>query len=346
MKKRIAALLLCVAMLLTFTSCLGNVYTHVVTVDGVEISAGMYLLMQMTAYSEAEGYMDEDDTDVLKIKIEGQSATSWIRQRTEEYLRRYIAVERMVKEYGVKMSSDTQSNLETTLSYWTYFETSYTANGVSYDTWRYQVENSYMDDELFNTLYGDDGALAHPVEESQQAYAESFAHVRYFTLPVTAAESTEEGVETPDVTAEAGAYVEQMLADLQAGKTFDELAAEDLESLYTLTNRTFDVTTASEYIYTSYIDYNSEYYEDAWLEELKAAEIGTMGIYDGGTGNVMLYEKIAPFEDDAQWEAQKTTALNYLYTDEYDAWLADIYNAYDVSYVFGARWYYRPSKID
>ncbi len=47
---------------------LWHVYTTVMTIDGVEISSGLYLMMQMTAYSEAEGYMEDENGNVLKTR--------------------------------------------------------------------------------------------------------------------------------------------------------------------------------------------------------------------------------------------------------------------------------------
>ncbi len=61
-----------------------------------------------------------------------------------------------------------------------------------------------------------------------------------------------------EVAAEVLAAAEKMLAALQDAKTFERIAAEDMGPLYESMNRTYDEETSEEYIYTTYIEYDSE----------------------------------------------------------------------------------------
>ncbi len=103
-----------------------------------------------------------------------------------------MAVQKLSEEQDVKYSDETWSAPGDHPGLLGVYQDAYEPNGISYDSWRYQVENSYLDNELFLALYTEGGDLAHDLEETQAAYEGKYAHVRYFSIPNTALSDDDE----------------------------------------------------------------------------------------------------------------------------------------------------------
>ncbi|MDL2220008.1 hypothetical protein LJC04_06770 [Ruminococcaceae bacterium OttesenSCG-928-O06] len=340
--KQLCALLLVAVMAFALTGCIGNLYENALTIDGTEISSGLYLMAQFTAYNEARSKVEDAEKDVLKQKIDGQSATAWIRERAEELCLKYVAVQRLCREKGITLSYEGQQSIEQMMQYWTYLEELYTENGISEGTLRRYATNEELSSQLFMALYGKDGELASPDSEMMAEYAESHAHIRYLIIPTTPLEGD------ADVSGDVNAAVQDLLLLLQGGKTLEEVAVEDLPWVYDLMGRTYDVETAADSVTDSYIGYeqdNYETYTEEFLQELKAQSVGDYGLYAYST-TLLLYQKVTPFADAEEFDAMRGTVVSALKTDAYEEYLRSVYEAYPVNWVFGSRTYLSPGKIE
>lgn len=351
----LVALLLCTTLL---TGCGENTYAYVGTIDGQALPAGMYLNLQYNAYTEAEGLvadeLDEDDPaaeegiEVLKQKVEGQSAKAWIDARTEELCRKYTAVDKLCAEKGIVLGEDNRSYMEQMGSYWSMLAEGYESNGISQDTYLRNLANSMLEDELFLHMYGTEGELSPGDDELKTSYAEQNAHLKYIMVPVNTVAADDE--ESQDLTDEVMPLAEAMEKALAAGKDFEEVAAS-LEEVYGLLGRTYNADTATSAITDSYVAYalpedeEDTTYTPEFRAGLKDAKEGDTGIFKMDS-IIMVYQVIPSFESEEQFEQQRDSIVRSLYQSEFEDWLADIYNAYEVKWTFGARWYYRPSKIE
>ncbi len=342
MKKWIS-LLLTLILVFSMTGCVGNAYENVGTINGVDISSGLYLMMQYVAYSEAESELGVTDMSLSRDEIDGQSAGDWISAETEKNLSRYVAVRELAREHDiVEVDTAGQNSIDQLMEYWPYLEELYWENGISQDT----VLRAYTSEELarmvFEKMYGEGGEMEVAQDELQAEYAEQYAHINVISIPTTA----EDG--TTDVQEELLAEVDKLVEVLEGGKTLEEVAAEDITPLYDMLGRdTYNEDAGQDNIYDSYIEYDQEefdVYTEEFLHYLKGLEVGDFGAYNMGS-TVILYEVIPTFVDQEEYDSMFSTVLSQLRSEEYEAYLESIYSQYEMDWKFGARWYHSTSKI-
>lgn len=343
--KRAAALVLCLMMAFALTGCFGNTYEIAGTIDGTDISSGLYLMAEYSALSEAKSLVEDSTKDVLKQKVEGQNASAWVKAETEALLREYVLVRRLAREKDIQLDSTAQDNLNQMMQYWTYLESIYLENGINQDTfYRYLVKDE-LKGALFNAMYAEGGDLHVPDDELKAEYETSNANLRIISVP--SGSNVEEGAEDHQQT--IAAMVDAMVEALKNGdKTMEQLTQEDLPAVYALLGRDFDVTNAESNIYTSYVAYSqpgSTTYSEDFLAFLQSQSLGEFGSYNMGT-TIMVYEKIPVFASDDDFTGMRDNVLKSLKSDAFNDYLAGLYEQYPVQWKFGVRWYLRPQKLE
>ena len=144
--KRWTAAVLCAALGLGLSACTLKTPANVMTVDGVQVPAGVYLMYQLNACTEAESLV-EDGATVQDGQIEGRDAVNWVHEKTVEDLRRWVWIDREFEAQGLKLEGDeltearnkAASNYEATADW-------YADNGIgaaSYETF-YLTETKYQ----------------------------------------------------------------------------------------------------------------------------------------------------------------------------------------------------------
>lgn len=341
--KKLAALLMSAVLALGLTGCIGNLYENVCTVDGTDISAGLYQMAQYSAYNNALTARADSEKPVWDQKIEDKNATDWVRDRTEVLVRRYVAVQRLAREHGVSVSSEGQESIEQLMSYWYILEENYTKMGIAQETVHRYMNNEDLGRQLMQAVYKEGGELYVPDDELKQAYSEKYARLSFLTIPTTTSEGT-------DVKDAVLAEMDKILAALKGGKSMADVAGgKEFTDLYKILERDYDASTGADSIQKSYLAYeqdNNELYSEEFLASLRSEKVGDFGYYltmDGA--RIILYERIETFADDAEFADMRSNILTDLKSDEYEAWLAEIYNAYPVDWAFGARWFYGPKSV-
>lgn len=352
-KKKAAALLVCGLLVLGLAACggnpslIGNFYDNALSIDGREISSGLYLTVQYNAYREAQGLVEDSEKDLFRQEVEGVKAIDWIRDKTMENLRKYVCVERMCYEREILLTEENLSYLDQTMQYFQMEEDEtgvYAKNGISYNSMKSVIGNSMLYEQLFEELYAPGSELTPTDEALKRDYEAQYAHVRYVMLPT--ADNT--GEEAVDKTAEVKAIAEGLLAEAEGGASFDEVAEKGVEEVYALVGRDFDETSMQGAVSTSYWGYEpkegDDTYSPEFLAKLQGQQVGDFGTYEMGT-MVLLYEKIPAFADDEEFEGMRTTVLRALCEEDYAAYLETIYGEYPVEEVTGAVAYLSPRKI-
>lgn len=340
--KRYIGLLLAGVMMLSLTGCMGHLYDKAGEINGAEISSGLYLMAEYSAYNEANALREDTEKSVFNQKVEGQSANSWITDRTEEILRRYVCVRELCREYGININSDetAYSNVETMLQYWTYLEETYAERGISQETYIRFLTYQELGTLLFQYLYAEGGELAVPDEELKAGYEEQYAYISGISVPLTS------GADGVDMREEVVAAAEEIVAQLRGGMTLATAAEQELPEIYKTLEREFDATSAAEGIYNTYIKYDQAdtgTYNPSDLERLKETGINDYGILVTSS-TVVIYQKLAMFTDDTEFQNKRSEVLTALKSDEFEDYLANIYNAYEVDWTFGVQWYLSPKK--
>ncbi len=343
-KTKWISLLLAMALCLAFTGCIGNFYENAGTVDGRKISSGLYLSLQYNAYTEGKSKVEDPEADPFKQKIDGVKFKDWVNTRTEELLRQFVCVERLAAEKEVVLGEENKGYLEQMAGYWDVLKEQYEANGISYDTMMLTMANDMLADELFKAMYASGGDLAPSDEEIRAEYEAKFGQIEYIMLPFNA--NTGEASESKEP--EVMAVAEEMKTKLENGGDFKEVAAEGLEKVYGIIGREFSAENVDSSISTSFIEYegedNDESYPPEFRAQLKGMAEGEYGIHKMSS-LILVYRVIPTFADDAAFTEARDTAVNSLYRDSFDQYLAETYNAYPVSWEPGARFYFRPEKI-
>ena len=340
--KKLAAPLIALLLVFSLTGCIGNLYENAGTVDGTEISSGLYLMAQYNAYNEAKNEEGIDsEKDLFKQKIDGVKASKWIESRTDELLRRYVAVRTLSRERDIEMDATGQENLQQMQQYWTYLEPTYAENGIAYTSFERYLTTDELSRQLFQQLYAKDGELAVPDDELKKEYGEKYAHIRAYSVPLN---SLEEGVEVAD---QVLALLEKMPAMLSGGMSMETLLQKEMPAVYKITGRDFDPASAAGSIYSNYIAYepdNYDTYSETFLAQLKEQKVGDFGYYNMGS-TAIVYEKTVTFADDDAFQQERETVLTRLKNEDYEDYLKSIYETYEVEWLPFVSTYFRPTKI-
>ncbi|MEG0664633.1 MAG: hypothetical protein RR483_06005, partial [Clostridia bacterium] len=108
--KSLAALILCLSMAISFTSCYGDTNEWTVEINGEKISSGVYLGYLVNAYSAAttelsskEGYTENK---IFEMTIEEKSVEQWIKDKALESCKLYVATNKMFDEYKCEINPE------------------------------------------------------------------------------------------------------------------------------------------------------------------------------------------------------------------------------------------------
>lgn len=308
------ALTLCAALLGTaLTGCNFSTPKTVLTVDGTEISAGLYLMEQMQAYSDASAKAT-DTADVLKSEIEGVSATEWIHNKTVAGVQRYCYLTKMFDDAGLSFTEEEQATHNTQI------DKNYEANsamlsknGIGKDSYRayYLAEAKYQ--QLF-TAYNEKNKVS---AKDGMAYMDAhYSHVKTLILPTTdAAGKAVDDATLAKIKAE-GDTLQKALADKG---DFDKLAEETLKKVLTLCGQEYAAEKLTQYYSTAFVspdgatNYPPEFV--ALVMGAKAEEAGMYEYY----GAPLIYQKIANYKDEADFENYKSAIDGAINNEKFDA---------------------------
>ena len=226
--KKITALLGAVAILLTFVGC-HKKDEIAVTVNDVEFTSAYYMCAFIDADSQAQQKvkeMAEEDSSIdtskegyyYSQKIDGKKYQEWVKDTAVEALKKIAAYKIKCKENNVTINESNTTNVEQYAAYyWSYYGYSslYEPNGVSFNTYREFMLDSYYTQEYFEFLYGKEGKNPVTEDEIKNFLSENYliANVLYVDLSSLKGEAKTEKIEA------VNGYAE----DIKAGKiTFED----------------------------------------------------------------------------------------------------------------------------
>ena len=316
--KKFTGLLLCAALALSMAACKFTTPAVVMTVEGEDIPAGLYLMYQYQAYSSAKSKLEDKSAKVLKSEIEGVKAEEWIHNEEEQ--------------------ASIDSQLDTI---WANNEALLAANGIGRENYRrfYECEAKY---EKLLAEYQDGESDKITDAEAKKYMDETYSRIQTLVLPTTDADSAA----LPDEKLEElNALAAQLADDLNAGGSMDELGPETLEKAFEICGREYAEDTASSYMSKSFLTAESTSYSEEFVQGVVAAEVGAAGVYDGYSVP-MIYQKIANYEDNDDFTANyKTTILSEITSAAFSDKVEEETAAYAVTEDASAVKTYSPSKI-
>lgn len=229
--KKAAAAVAAAALACTMTGC-GKGTAYAVTIDGVQVNAGVYIYYSYAAYNELTTTLKsenseldiEDDKTVKAQTMDGVGAETWILDKTMEYCQQFVAAEQKFEELKLELSEEDQTEIDSTIdSFWDNYGEVYEKNGISKNSVKKVLENNYKTNEVFLYYYDIDGDKGVTEDEIKEYYIENNARVRYiqFSLKDGNGEDLDDAGK-----ADMKKMVEEYLTRLKGLKSDDEMDAE------------------------------------------------------------------------------------------------------------------------
>ena len=193
--KKAAAALAAAAMTVAGAGCtVGSGSAYAMTIDGEQINAGIYIYYSYASYMELTQTLQsqnskldvKDDNVVKEQKMDGVSSEEWIKNKALEYCQRYVAIEKKFDELDLSLTEEESKDVESTIdSFWDTNGETYEKNGISKNSVKSVLENTYMTNEVFLYYYGVDGEEGTTEDDLKQYYEENNARVRYIKFDLT-----------------------------------------------------------------------------------------------------------------------------------------------------------------
>ncbi|MBQ8411832.1 MAG: hypothetical protein IJX15_08925 [Ruminiclostridium sp.] len=379
--KKAAASILCGTVALTACSC-GNTTGTALTIDGEDIRAGIYIYYQSNALNDAVTALEEEQPEldmyaedfVLEDQtVGGLDINEWVKNKTIEYCREYVAVNKLFDEYGLSLSDEELSEINTnTNTLWTeenmYAQYIYGVDamgeyyesiGIGKESYKDISTAGYKRSAIFDHLYKEGGSLAVSADELSAKVVADYALVLSMEIDAEIA--------SPET------YLEM----LNSGKTFSEVhqaytkedtikrleadiaKAEADGTEYTGTRpEELEVPLISEKDMQTIVSKDSTTPSESYVTDVFAMTAGeakiitvseTITAADGTETTAMSYYLVKRLDIAADAEVMEEygeTALHSLKDEEFDTTMKTAGSAYSVSENAAAIKKYTIEKLD
>lgn len=219
--KQVVAVALSLALCLSFAGCYDENKTWAARQGDDEMPIGGYIYYLYSAYVEAAGKVDTE-TAVLDSEIEGQDASTWIKDMALNYLQAYYYVGDKFEEYGLELTEEDQQQVEAaTSSVWPYYQTTMEELGISRTSFEkaYSLHGTRLQ-KLMAAMYGEGGELALEDGALEEYYCGAYLNYEYFYAPLTTTNEDGESVDlTDDEKAELKSQLENYVTEINEGNT-------------------------------------------------------------------------------------------------------------------------------
>lgn len=229
--KRIFAIALCVVLTLT---CLVGCHKKgeiAVKIGDIEFTSGYYACALVFADSEARALVEEDlseDGDLpdeikyWNYKVEDTDYVEWVKETALGTLKDLAAVKTLCNEAEVELDAETISLSDSNADYlWDTYGYSLLMenNGVSKDTFKQYMRDSYLMDTYFEYLYGEGGEKEITADQLNNQLSDNYVLANKLEVSFTDLETEEKNDKQNQFTA-----YEQALKE--GTKTFEEIYLE------------------------------------------------------------------------------------------------------------------------
>ena len=188
--KKAAAFLTAVGIACSCAACGYNTRTAL-TIDGVEVPAGVYIYYANSALNTALNKLskenpdlDTSDMDAVRAStLEDKDVGTWIKDEATKSCTQFVEVEKKFDELGLELDEESQSSISMTMDYyWANSEEMMLKNGVSEDSFRKIVTSTYKNNMLYEHYYGIDGEEGITEQDVYDYYKENNIRCEYLTM--------------------------------------------------------------------------------------------------------------------------------------------------------------------
>ena len=241
-KAKLFSLAMAGGMLLALVGCNMSTPSTVGSIGGVEIPAGVYLLMQYNAYTTASRAADlatgesaNDVKTVLKAQCTGTigdeevtaTGAEYVEKLTTRSMEYYAAVEKTFADLGGELDdSDLETVSSNADSLWSSNGDLYQANGIARSSLETYLQNSQKAKKILELTYGENGTTPVTEDEYKTFIADNCYYIETVQFPLINY-SNYTVADTDQKTAIAD-IAEQCRADLAAQATGETASSSTL----------------------------------------------------------------------------------------------------------------------
>lgn len=199
LKKCLTAFLTAAVAVSAVGCTMGTSTQYVMSVDGFDLKAGVYIYYQNNALKDAKNKvgsddpnLDLEDTDALEeLEIDGKKFLDWVEDKTTANCCEHIAVIKKFDEMGLTLDeADIEAAEDYVASMFDDPEASkeYKENGIGEESVTEVLLNTYKANEIFLAIYGEGGT--ENVQEStiKENFIATNARLKYVALDLNDAE--------------------------------------------------------------------------------------------------------------------------------------------------------------
>lgn len=346
--RRVLTLFLALLMALTLVSCGGD-SSYIATYKDEKIPAGVYLYQLVNATQSAYAKVEDSTKDVLKQTVDGENAALWIEKNAQKEMKRYLAVEQKFEELGLTLSSEAESAAVTQANTdWSNYGEWYEKNGISKDSLMKVYRNSAKKQQVFLAYYDEGGQKAVSDEELKTYFEENYVKVKYLGVSY---DTTKTGDELTAAKAEAQKTAEEYLARAKDGESMDALI-QDYSNQQKVANAAegenvsiVDPAGVAEDTYATFLSKDGgTSFGEQFAARMKDMNAGGMEVVEG-TSKYYVLAKYDVLEKEDDFASRRTSLLQKMKGDEYEAMLDEIAGGMNITLNEAALNRYTAKKI-
>ncbi len=339
-KKITTTIIAAVLTLTLLASC--SVPASVMTVDGVTVSAGMYLMSQLEAYNTiANDFYGSEDL-LAETYEDGKTAIEELERLTMESVALYVYVEKNFDGAGLTLSEENQSLLDYQFDSLFEGQEEYLAsNGIGESTYYDYVRVSLALDQMFASEYID-GESAPTDKELGNYMDENFVSLNMTYVPtMDSSYATLEG----DALSDQEDLAEDILDEAKDSEDLSEAAAMYLAEAYEAVGDTsFSEDNIDLYVFENTIAKDDTSYTEEFVEQIAEESVGDFGSYTDWNA-IIIYEIIENYEELSEVEDYRESLTYTMFYEDFEAAIIAEALAYNTTVDESAKDFYSPENI-
>ncbi len=340
--KKIIGILLCAVLAVSMAACTFSAPSVVMTVEGEEIPAGLYLMYQYQAYTQASSKVDDPLIPTMKNTIKGVSVTDWIHEQAVEGVKRCIWTEKAFAEKNGELTPGETETIDKQIEQiWQANGEQLEKNGIGRESYtRFFTANMLYERMMYEEMFTNESSVS--LDEGKKYMNEHYTRIQMLLLPI----GNDEGVVLEgDKLEEVKTLAQDLAEKLNQGGNFDELGKEALQKACEISGRTYTEELLGAFLTKGFVTEDSHEYPQEVVEKTMAAKEGQADVYYNS--NVpMVFQRIANFADDAEYEENFKKAIeSEIVTGRFADAVKAQTDAYEVTEDAAAVKAYAPSKI-
>ena len=355
LKNKLISAVLCAATLFGLAGCtFGKEFGTVITVNGnektLEYGAGYYLYYQYSAFTSVASLLGAGpDTTVkemlketLTVDEEEISATDYMKQQMDYYIKQHAAIDMWFEEEGLNFTSEVKADMQSNAkSGWdSYMGQLLEPNGVSYDTYLALVENYYKEQALYDKMFGDDAENMLSETDIKNELKGDYLRAKVVKFPKVDADNK---ALSDSAKAEILSLVDSAVAAINGGSSMEDVVDEYMPQVLKLSTGA-EYTKASDYIVDEYIAIVGGSYSEAQVKAIQATENDKAGSLED-TRNVYCWQKVDVLKQDEVYKEQAEAAETLARESAFEVLLQKYAEDMTLTFNEEAVEYFAPKKI-